>query len=497
MPADPRYPGVYIEEQPGGVPRIEGVSTSTAAFVGWAAKGPTDRAERLNGAAEFDERFGGLDARSWLGYAVHHFFMNGGRSCHVVRLAASNAAAAHAMIGGLSVAAANAGEWANELTIRVESHAPHDDDRLRLSVIRRAGEADESIVETYDGLSMKHDDARHVSSVINHRSRVIRMESSGLAMPPDGLTPMAGGADGDVLHPNDHGRFDQQVTPGNGTGIDHLDRVEDVNLLCVPGLSNPAAWAAIQAYAVARRAMLIADAPMDATRATLRFGLGPQLTGEAAANAAVYFPWVLAADPLNGGQPRSFPPGGFVAGLYARTDAARGVWKSPAGADASLIGADDVAVPLTDRDNGVLNPRAINCLRKMPGRGVVAWGARTMRGDDQYGSPWKYVAVRRLALFIEQSVARGTKWVVFEPNQAATWARVRVQVEWFMNELFRLGALPGGTPRDAYFVRCGLGDTMSRRDVEQGVVIILIGFAPVKPAEFVPVEIRQAAGLTP
>lgn len=238
--------------------------------------------------------------------------------------------------------------------------------------------------------------------------------------------------------------------------------------------------------------MLLVDCADNATLATLQNGPAG-LTGVDGVNAAFYFPWLNAPDPSLGNRLRAFPPCGFIAGIYARTDSARGVWKAPAGTEASVTGAASVTVPLTDKENGVLNPQAINCLRNFSVYGIVAWGARTLNGNDQQASEWKYISVRRTALFIEESLYRATKWVVFEPNDEPLWAQIRLNIGAFMHDLFRKGAFQGTTPRDAYFVKCDK-ETTTQNDVNLGVVNILVGFAPLKPAEFVVIQLQQMAG---
>jgi phage tail sheath protein FI len=177
----------------------------------------------------------------------------------------------------------------------------------------------------------------------------------------------------------------------------------------------------------------------------------------------------------------------------ARTDAQHGVWKAPAGLDATLVGAPALATPLTDAENGELNPLGINCLRAFPAAGRVVWGARTLRGSDALAVEFKYIPVRRTALFLEESLYRGLKWVVFEPNDEPLWAQIRLNVGAFMQDLFRKGAFQGTTPREAYFVGCDR-TTTTQSDVDRGVVNILVGFAPLKPAEFVVIQIQQLAG---
>jgi phage tail sheath protein FI len=248
--------------------------------------------------------------------------------------------------------------------------------------------------------------------------------------------------------------------------------------------------------------MLIVDSPAawsentdtaanDAQKGFMKGDLG--LTGTAARNAALYFPRVLETDPLMGGQINTFAPCGMVAGIMARTDVQRGVWKAPAGIDASLNGITGLEVNLTNDENGMLNPLGINCLRTFPITGSVVWGARTLRGADQLADDYKYVPVRRLALFLEESLYRGTQWVVFEPNDEPLWAQIRLNVGAFMHNLFVQGAFQGQTPKDAYFVKCDK-DTTTQNDRDLGIVNIKVGFAPLKPAEFVVIQIQQIAG---
>jgi len=201
----------------------------------------------------------------------------------------------------------------------------------------------------------------------------------------------------------------------------------------------------------------------------------------------------VAPNPLQQNRPAEFPPCGYVAGIYARTDASRGVWKAPAGTEASLVGVLGPKHLLTDDENGVLNPKAINCIRALPIYGTVLWGARTLHGHDERGSEWKYIPVRRTALFLEESLFRALTWVVFEPNDEPLWAQIRLNVGAFMHDLFRQGAFQGKTPQEAYFVKCDK-ETTTQNDINRGIVNIVVGFAPLKPAEFVILKIQQIAG---
>lgn len=210
-------------------------------------------------------------------------------------------------------------------------------------------------------------------------------------------------------------------------------------------------------------------------------------------NAVAYFPRVRLADPLQNGRLRSFPNSGVMAGVWARTDSQRGIWKAPAGIEAALRGVQALDYLLSDPENGVLNPLGLNCLRTFPVYGSVSWGARTLVGADARASEWKYIPVRRTALFIEESLYRGTQFAVFEPNDEPLWAQIRLAVGSFMNNLFRQGAFQGATPREAYFVKCD-ATTTTQADIDLGIVNILVGFAPLKPAEFVIISIQQIAG---
>jgi uncharacterized protein len=276
-------------------------------------------------------------------------------------------------------------------------------------------------------------------------------------------------------------------------GIYALEAVDLFNLLCLPGVTDPGILMDAVSYCVERRAFMIIDAPKNVSTPD---DMETSISGTALPKseyAAVYYPWIKVADPLNSGKLRAMPPSGTVAGLYARIDSARGVWKAPAGIEATLSGVQSVTYTLTNGENGTLNPLGVNCIRVLPVYGSVAWGARTLRGADSMTSEYKYIPIRRMALYIEESLYRGTQWVVFEPNDEPLWAQIRLNLGAFMHGLFRLGAFQGSTPREAYFVKCDK-ETTTQNDINKGVVNILVGFAPLKPAEFVIIKIQQMAG---
>ncbi len=276
-------------------------------------------------------------------------------------------------------------------------------------------------------------------------------------------------------------------------GIYALEDADIFNLLCLPAITHGGVLADAASYCEERRAFMIVDAPPTATDPASMVAVANGTALPKSDHAAVYYPWTYVSDPLKNGKPRLAPPCGTVAGLYARTDGNRGVWKAPAGTDANLTGVVSLATTLTDGENGSLNPLGVNCLRTFPVYGAVCWGARTLRGADQLTSEYKYVPVRRLALYLEESLYRGTQWVVFEPNDEPLWAQIRLNIGAFMNTLFRQGAFQGSSPREAYLVKCDR-ETTTQDDINRGVVNILVGFAPLKPAEFVVISIQQLAG---
>jgi len=529
MPSALTFPGVYIEELPSGVRTITGVATSIAAFVGWAPKGPTDRAELVLSFPDFERKFGGLHPESFLGSSVSQFFANGGQRAYIVRLVttgatganANNAAASSVTLktgggaaNGLTITAKSPGKWGDSYAIVTKKRAAPDDARFVLQVANIKDDPKGIVVESFENVSMVATDKRYVVNVLANESTLVTAKVEGspaVTTPPDDTervaTPAAeagnlpaaskltAGADGAVIAADSDAFVTALDPPSKTGGIYHLDRVDLFNLLCVPGMTNTTELQNLQKFCRDRRAFLIADCAESARFDDLSPAgqPAPALTGDNAINAAFYFPWVTAPDPLQENRPKDYPPCGFAAGLYARTDTSRGVWKAPAGTEASLVGVLGPKVTLTNAENGVLNPKAVNCIRALPVYGTVLWGARTLQGNDERGSEWKYIPVRRTALFIEETLYRALTWVVFEPNDEPLWAQIRLNVGAFMHDLFRQGAFQGQTPKDAYFVKCDK-ETTTQSDINRGIVNIIVGFAPLKPAEFVIVKIQQIAG---
>lgn len=415
---------------------------------------------------------------------------------------------------GLNLEAAHQGSWGNDLRLRVD----HDvkgaeaDSLFNLSI--RDGRTGQ--VEVFRNVSVAAGHSRQVDKVLENESRLVRATGAIPALRPaahadptpgqdvwgdnatDTNTRVADGdkaSDGSVLDVLDFtgpGKFDSKQ------GLYALRKADMFNLLCIPpykadGNVDASLIDSAIAYCGERRAIILIDPPTGwIDKDTAKAGIETEV-GSSNKNAAIFFPRLRQPNPLNDDQMEDFVPCGAVAGVFARIDTQRGVWKAPAGLEAALVGVPQLSVPLTDDENGELNPLGINCLRAMPAVGRVIWGSRTREGDDRLASEWKYIPVRRVALYIEESLYRGTQWVVFEPNDEPLWAQIRLNVGAFMHNLFRQGAFQGMTPREAYFVNCDR-ETTTQNDIDRGIVNILVGFAPLKPAEFVVIKIQQMAG---
>ena len=285
------------------------------------------------------------------------------------------------------------------------------------------------------------------------------------------------------------------------TGIYALVKADIFNILCLPTAWNSTYSAATLSdgalFCFQQRAMLIVDTPSAWSETTPPLGFetvvsSPSITGPNTANAATYYPNLEFPDPVSNTTVQ-LGPCGAVAGVWASTDDTRGVWKAPAGTAAGIAGISDLAVHIDDGESGVLNPIAVNCLRNLPLVGPVSWGARTAAGADQLASQWKYIPVRRTALYIEESIRRGTQWAVFEPNSEPLWSAIRLNVGAFMNGLFKQGAFGGTTPSQAYLVQCDASNN-PQSSIDQGILNILVGFLPLYPAEFVIIQIEQLVG---
>lgn len=531
MPALLRHPGVYIEEIPSGVRTITGVATSITAFVGRAWRGPLDEPVAIFSYADYEREFGGLWRNSSVSYAVQQYFLNGGGQALIVRVAnAGGVAAAAATITlavGTTLVAANPGTWGRNLRATVDALTsdPTDTNLFNLVVFDdpdliedSAGRGGSGLRETFRNVSIDVNSPRFVTKILKEQSKLVRMQTLGAAAP----TPVAdkaanntSGSDGvlqgTVAVTTAAAANEITGSPAAKTGVNALLKADLFNLLCIPPLifaretAAPAferieadvplaLWATAAAFCAEKRALLIVDAPANWTVANAPTNVAA-FSAITRKNAALYFPRLRLNDPLRDNQLEDFAPCGVVAGIMARTDSSRGVWKAPAGIEANLAGVLGLSInstpaSLTDQENGLLNPAGINCLRNLPNIGHVVWGARTLEGADALASEWKYVPVRRLALFLEETLYRGTQWVVFEPNDEPLWAQIRLNLGAFMHSLFIEGAFQGSTPREAYYVRCSR-ETTTQTDIDKGVVNIEVGFAPLKPAEFVVIKFQQ------
>jgi len=426
----------------------------------------------------------------------------------VATVSSTGLAKAVASGGSLTLFASNPGAWGNNLRVGVLPQTS-DPTRFGLLVQQITPTGQLQTLESFVNLSTVSADPLFAVTVIDNDSKYISFINPATGNPvvptaaPSPTPPLApialnGGNDGAVLVPASDQNFEIALTSKADAGVFLLDRVDIFNLLCIPGETDAPTISTLQEYCATKRAFYIVDAPQLSTISGL-IQSGPvgstpgSITGTHANNSAYYFPWVQAPDPLFGNRPSLYPPCGFVAGIYAATDATRGVWKAPAGIQASLTGVSGLQYNLTDLENGDLNIQAINCLRQFKVFGDVVWGARTLQGNDQAGSEWKYVPIRRLALYIESSLYEGTQWVVFEPNDAPLWSQIRLNVGAFMQGLFLQGAFQGSSPQQAYFVKCD-AENNPQASIDLGVVNILVGFAPLFPAEFVVIQIQQIAG---
>jgi len=403
------------------------------------------------------------------------------------------------------------GAWGNNLRMRIDRDVVGPDAPNLFNLSVRDGTTGQ--VEVFRNVSVVPGHARQVDNVLTNESRLVKMTGTlpvgrpAADTDPDASNKLwddnttntkvanaAKAADGGYLDTND---FTGAGKENAKQGLYALRKADLFNILCIPPYLvaadvEPALVGTAATYCELRRAMLLVDPPATWTsKDTAKAEVAN--VGTNSKNAALFFPRLKQPNPQRDGQVENFVPCGAVAGIFARTDSTRGVWKAPAGLDATLVGVPALSVLLSDAENGELNPLGVNCLRVMPAAGRIVWGSRTLQGDDRLASEWKYIPVRRTALFIEETLYRGTQWVVFEPNDEPLWAQVRLNIGAFMQSLFRQGAFQGLTPKDAYFVKCDK-ETTTQNDINNGIVNIVVGFAPLKPAEFVIIKLQQMAG---
>jgi uncharacterized protein len=634
------YPGVYVEEVSSGVRPIAAASTSIAAFVGVAEKGPVGQAVKVFNFTDYQTRYGGFIAGLFLSHAVFQFFNNGGTQCYVVRVTGANPVAANIVVAdrtanpqaSLTLSATSVGIWGNGLAIAIADGTNDPGNEFKLSVHR---EGELAPLETFDNLSMTPNAPNFVETVAK-TSKYIRVAANlgntnaqpgtslGSKPPPlslegtgrnslriningdgyqevilegqmnsaasiaaaiqtavrklrklrastnqnafnnftcqvsNGVLLLTSGETGlssavyvapasissrdaagllglgqrnsgsEILGsatirprnnppgtpPDNYYRIGDSALPSAGVisvqagsdgttittdqpyidALRALDDKEDVSLIAVPGIGSPGLIGDAMSYCANRSLsdcffigeMSQDDDPVEDAK-TFRDAITPKNS-----YGAIYVPWVRMLDPTGkSAEPILVPPSGYVAGLYAKTDGQRGVWKAPAGAGVALAGGVGLAVNLTDVQQGNLNPININVIRQFGGSGIVLWGARTLTSDPE----WTYIPVRRTAIFLRVSIYRGIQWAVFEPNDEDLWSSLRLNIGSFMMNLFRQGAFQGATPAQAFFVKCD-NETTTQAEIDAGIVIVLVGFAPLRPAEFVVVKISQKVGQT-
>ncbi len=531
MPVQVSYPGIYIEELPSTQQVVTGVTTSSTAFVDYFRRGPVTIADnpqnlqnptftpvafQVNNWSDFQRLYGGIDGNSEATYAAYQYFLNGGLIGWIVRVvntdstAGALAALASSSGAGFLIQSANPGSWGNNLTVTISAPMQVGTQAVAAGTFNLAVaevvQGRQMGSESYLNLTLDPTSAMYAPAVINSASRLIRIPLpagapvTSTSIPAAGAPaisfPLSGGADGAIPGP---GVLTQDQN------LDALDRIAPAvfNTLCLPATAKAGVSTGEMANAMTaalkfcgdRKAFYIIDIPQNlVTVEAMQSWAQTYVLGEDNYSGAVYFPRLVIPDPSANFQPRNVGASGTLAGVYARIDATEGVWKAPAGTDSVLQGAD-VAVQISDAQNGQLNPLGINALRSFPVFGNLSWGARTLAGADQISSQWKYIPVRRLLDFIELSLQQSLKWTVFQPNDEALWANIRVSVGSFLAGLYSQGAFAGASAAQAYFVNVD-STTTTQTDIDQGIVNIVIGVAPVQPAEFVILQIQQIAGQT-
>jgi uncharacterized protein len=572
----PEYltPGVYIEEIEIGPKSIEGVSTSTAAFVGETERGPLnptlvtglEQYRRVHGSYSWT-RQDGSDSNSFMRHALEGFFANGGKRCFVARIVGEGAmiaawpdpadpdkveaakktlaeakaafddrtsaaqtlktqadadpdnagkrrdadraevararaetalrdaeagldaamaggGAAGAKRGGFNISALGPGVWGNRVEVSVAratlSEGPAEVSEKR-SQLFKLTVAYKSHQEIYDNLSSEPGDTNYIEKRVNGYSSLITVTPGAKPLPTPaadkpGRCELHGGTDGQVIKLSDY-QGNEEV--GKRTGLSALAEVDEISIVCAPNENDVGGLtgALITHCENLKDRFAVLQAP------NLQFDIAKLYPPGDSKYAAYYYPWIKIIDGGTGVS-RLIPPGGHVSGIYARTDIERGVHKAPA--NEVVRGAIGTEFNLTVGEQDILNPRGVNCIRAFLGRGIRVWGARTISSDPS----WKYVNVRRLFLYLEESIEQGTQWVVFEPNDQRLWARVKQSAADFLTTVWRNGALMGNTAEEAFFVKCD-ETTMTQNDLDNGRLIVVIGVAPVKPAEFVIFRIAQ------
>jgi len=507
-------PGVYVEEVAAGARPLAGVGTAIAAFVGLTESGPFNRPTLVSNWTQFATNFGGFVEGSYLAQSVYGYFMNGGGNCYIVRIGqdpgASTAgarggrakeltAAPNAQIGRLRATAVDPVAKPGEISVQItdpggDNPAP---DAFKV-LVKRNGE----VVEEFDNASMARG-KQNVVTMVNATSKVISLEdttSGSLERLANSEVALAAPPPPAALPSPRLSADDYVGDVAERSGFGALEAVDEITMLCVPDLMSAYQQGAIDLDTVqAVQTAMIAHCELMGDRIAILDpppGLNAQQVKEWRVDkarydsmyATLYWPWIQTMNPATG-MLSFMPPSGYMAGIWGRNDDTRGVHKAPA--NEVIRGVVDIEINITRKEHDLLNPEGINCIRAFPGRGIRVWGARTLSSDPA----WRYLNVRRLFNYLEESILSGTNWVVFEPNDEALWAKIRRTISAFLVQEWRSGALFGSTPDEAFYVKCD-SETNPSEGIDAGQVVCEIGVAPVKPAEFVIFRLAQFSGGT-
>lgn len=510
-------PGVYVEEVQSGARPIEGVGTAVAAFVGLAENGPFHTPTLVTNWDQYTRQFGGFTEGTYLAHAVYGYFANGGGAAYVVRIGGGagdsgapaaggdrrrgSEAAQPVELGGFLVAGRAGTSGVSVEIADADGENPPAD---RFKVVIHQGD---EVVETYDVSTRKNVKGYLVTQA--RASKLIEVtEKQGAAQsrPANQTVTLAGTPAAPAAGTPGSGevaRLDPAEYVGDAgarTGFAGLETIDEITMVAVPDLMSAHQRGAIDAEGL-RTVQLavishceqmgdrvaILDAPPGLSAQQVRTWRNDE-AGYDSRYATLYYPWVRVFDPALG-RNTTVPPSGHIAGVWARSDAERGVHKAPA--NEVIRGAVDLEIRLSKGEQDLLNPIGVNCVRAFPGRGIRIWGARTLSSDPA----WRYLNVRRLFNYLEESILLGTQWVVFEPNDDRLWASIRRNVTAFLSEEWRRGALFGRTADEAFYVKCDR-DNNPQESIDQGRVVCEIGVSPVKPAEFVVFRLAQFSDST-
>lgn len=528
MPVSPTYPGIYIEELPSSARTITAAPTSITVFVGYTHPFKTrtfGKAVRIGSYTDYEREFGGLYSSATVdncvAYAVNQFFLNGGSDAYVVGLQPMYRDGQGSIIADLNSSPPKVGTITAATVdvggISFTALEPTDRIPMIVTVSRRKSSKDSDFdvadiivaygtrAETFSGVTIDSSVSGKANFIEARIGTTQKPVSSLVTVAPKGGTSYGSGfadAKQTPLVANVPEGFATTFSTEDFKAVfaadSSLDKVPIFNILAMPGVADNSVWSSALAFAERKQAFVILDPPANAAADG---SSGSLLTIDTflasvplSANGALYFPYLQSQDPLTG-QIIDQPPSGYVAGIYARTDLNRGVWKAPAGQETTLRNTTGLVKrgEMTDFRQGILNPLGINVLRSFPGAGTVVFGARTLVTNNDAFQQWRYIPVRRMALFIEQTLYRSLNWAVFEPNDEPLWVAIRTTIDAFMLGLFNQGAFQGRTPSQAFLVKCD-ASTTTQADIDNGIVNVLVGFRPLKPAEFVIIKIAQLAG---